>query len=414
MRCGEWAKAPRWPPGEATSSGAPLRLSPEADSTPPAGRSYRPAHAPTSPRRRPDRRRARRALARPGAGRAGGVLIAPPATVPIAWRRTLPRAASALVGHTAPAAPPHRRLHRPRLRRGVPALPPARRPTTRMTARVIAVCAFALRHRPRSARTEPPGPLRVRDHVLHPSSAGRCRPARPPPTEQAERLRDLTEPPRARAGADRPPRCRPRAGVHRSRAARRRRPRPERDRHPVRRRRGLRSTETPRSPAAPLHAIRALGGARRFRHLRRLLASCARTRTATSSRPQPGLAQLDRAGRARPGARGVKVSVAARPASRASSPPSLDLSAYRILQEALTNVRKHARGAPRHGCPSSGSRPKLWLLRPRPPAPAPDASAPGDGHGLVGNARAREGSTAASFPPARATSGGFEAPRDPP
>jgi signal transduction histidine kinase len=63
-------------------------------------------------------------------------------------------------------------------------------------------------------------------------------------------------------------------------------------------------------------------------------------------------------------------------------PASLDLSAYRILQEALTNVRKHARGAPAEV--SLDWEPERLRLRVADHGPGANGTAPGEGHGLVG------------------------------
>jgi signal transduction histidine kinase len=96
--------------------------------------------------------------------------------------------------------------------------------------------------------------------------------------------------------------------------------------------------------------------------------------------PQPGLDQLDRL-IGETSAAGVPVSLAVE-GRRPPLPPGLDLAAYRIVQEALTNVRKHASGGRvdvrlRFGehdldlaVDDTGGR----------PADGPD----GDGHGLVG------------------------------
>jgi signal transduction histidine kinase len=63
-------------------------------------------------------------------------------------------------------------------------------------------------------------------------------------------------------------------------------------------------------------------------------------------------------------------------------PASLDLSAYRILQEALTNVRKHARGAPATVHLEWG--PQELRLQVADRGPGANGTAPGEGHGLVG------------------------------
>ena len=69
--------------------------------------------------------------------------------------------------------------------------------------------------------------------------------------------------------------------------------------------------------------------------------------------------------------------------------PGVELAAYRIVQEALTNARRHAPGAAvdveLHYAPGA-----LWLrIRdngPGPPAtsPSPSAATPPGGHGLLG------------------------------
>jgi signal transduction histidine kinase len=74
--------------------------------------------------------------------------------------------------------------------------------------------------------------------------------------------------------------------------------------------------------------------------LRRLLGLLRRTEDAPALAPQPGLAQLDELlATARDAGLQVEVNLSG---DRASLPPGLDLTAYRIVQEALTNVLKHA------------------------------------------------------------------------
>jgi signal transduction histidine kinase len=95
--------------------------------------------------------------------------------------------------------------------------------------------------------------------------------------------------------------------------------------------------------------------------------------------PQPGLAQLDELiETARTGGTSVQLTVSGRVAPL---PPGIDLCAYRILQEALTNARRHASGAAvevsiRYGASS-------LKLRVRDHGPGTGEAEP-EGHGLLG------------------------------
>jgi signal transduction histidine kinase len=88
--------------------------------------------------------------------------------------------------------------------------------------------------------------------------------------------------------------------------------------------------------------------------------------------PQPGLAQL-------PGLieGNVSLEVVGEPVP---VPASLDLTAYRIVQEALTNVRKHAGGAPTTVRLTWTAAALHVAVRDAGPGP----NGHGDGHGLVG------------------------------
>ena len=81
--------------------------------------------------------------------------------------------------------------------------------------------------------------------------------------------------------------------------------------------------------------------------MRRLLAVLRDTEGDTATGPQPSLARLDDLRREGPrvGPPGRRAATGA----LASVPPGVDLSAYRIVQEALTNVLKHAGPATGHG-----------------------------------------------------------------
>jgi signal transduction histidine kinase len=100
--------------------------------------------------------------------------------------------------------------------------------------------------------------------------------------------------------------------------------------------------------------------------------------------PLPGLADLDRLVAASVAA-GVTVDVAVDGTVR-PLPAAPDLSAYRIVQEALTNVARHA--GPTHASVRIGYQPHEMTIEvaddgPRGPAPSPVTRA-GSGHGLIG------------------------------
>ncbi|HEX6874336.1 MAG TPA: sensor histidine kinase [Nocardioidaceae bacterium] len=101
----------------------------------------------------------------------------------------------------------------------------------------------------------------------------------------------------------------------------------------------------------------------------------------TSLAPQPGLDQLDALiAETRAAGIDVHLDVVGR---RVPLPPGGDLTAYRIVQEALTNVRKHAGGA---SCvvrlDFTGDHLVISVVDDGPGAPRP--LSPAIGHGLVG------------------------------
>ncbi len=106
---------------------------------------------------------------------------------------------------------------------------------------------------------------------------------------------------------------------------------------------------------------------------------------ADDRRPQPGLRQLaDLLDEARDNSEsGIRLIVGG---TMVALDPGIELAAYRIVQEALTNARRHAEGAAVDVelCYTAEA---LWLrIRdngPGPPAPAPDPAPPA-GHGLLG------------------------------
>jgi signal transduction histidine kinase len=135
----------------------------------------------------------------------------------------------------------------------------------------------------------------------------------------------------------------------------------------------------PARAEAPLRTIRgtatgALG------EMRRMLDVLRPGDEGSEHAPQPGLAQLPALlDHARAAGLHVELRVLGTPREL---PPSLDLSAYRIVQEALTNVRKHAPGSPA-GVDVTWSEEELELaIRDRGPGPANGTES--GGHGLVG------------------------------
>ena len=102
--------------------------------------------------------------------------------------------------------------------------------------------------------------------------------------------------------------------------------------------------------------------------------------------PQPTLGDLERlVGEVR--ATGVPVELVREGDDAGPLPAGIDLAAYRIVQEALTNVRRHAGAAPDAGrrAPRARRRRRGGGRTPRPTAPG---EGPGGGHGLRGHARA--------------------------
>jgi signal transduction histidine kinase len=135
--------------------------------------------------------------------------------------------------------------------------------------------------------------------------------------------------------------------------------------------------QDPARAAEPLRTIRgsahdALG------EMRRMLGVLREGDEGPEHGPQPGLARLpELVDHARAGGVLVEFEVEGEPRGL---PASLDLTAYRIVQEALTNVRKHAAGAP--ATVRLAWSPAQLELTIRDAGPGPNGSE--DGHGLVG------------------------------
>jgi signal transduction histidine kinase len=113
--------------------------------------------------------------------------------------------------------------------------------------------------------------------------------------------------------------------------------------------------------------------------MRRLLGAMRRDGEQAELTPQPGLADLDRLlADVRAAGLAVQLRVHGDPVAL---PPGLDLSAYRIVQEAVTNTLKHAQA--HHADVEVTYEPAELLVEVRDDGQGPSAS-DGLGHGLVG------------------------------
>jgi signal transduction histidine kinase len=142
---------------------------------------------------------------------------------------------------------------------------------------------------------------------------------------------------------------------------------------------------TPGMPAAGAQRLTAIGDTARaalteMRRLLGVLREDARTDVA-DRRPQPGLEQLNDLLDAARDASGTGTRLILR-GPPVTLDPGVELAAYRIAQEALTNVRRHAPGA--------AVDVELYYtddalrLRIRDNGPGPPPAAPAGGHGLPG------------------------------
>jgi signal transduction histidine kinase len=125
--------------------------------------------------------------------------------------------------------------------------------------------------------------------------------------------------------------------------------------------------------------------------------------------PQPTLTDLDRLARQSREA-GLEVSVAVEGARR-RLPATVERTAYRLVQEALTNVHKHAAGAATEvGVRFGRERLEVTVRNARPaggPGPHPGQGLDGGGHGLLG-LRERVALLGGTFRAGPRADGGFE------
>jgi signal transduction histidine kinase len=116
--------------------------------------------------------------------------------------------------------------------------------------------------------------------------------------------------------------------------------------------------------------------------------------------PQPGLERVhDLVAAARAGGSAVRLTMSGIPETL---PPGVDLTAYRIVQEALSNARRHAPGADVEVVLGFGAQRLAIRVRDHGPGPAGSD----DGHGLQGM-RERVAMVGGSLHTGEATGGGF-------
>jgi signal transduction histidine kinase len=165
---------------------------------------------------------------------------------------------------------------------------------------------------------------------------------------------------------------------------------------------------TPGMPAAGAQRLSAIGDTARsalteMRRLLGVLREDTRADAGGDRRPQPGLQQLSELLDEARDASGSGIRLIVR-GPVAGLDPGVELAAYRIVQEALTNARRHADGAAvdveLHYTPDA-----LWL-RIRDNGPGPPPSTPPGGHGLLGM-RERAAAVGGTLRTGAAGGGGF-------
>jgi signal transduction histidine kinase len=164
---------------------------------------------------------------------------------------------------------------------------------------------------------------------------------------------------------------------------------------------------TPGMPAAGAQRLSAIGDTARtaLTEMRRLLGVLREdARTGPAERqPQPGLQQLNELMDEARDASGTAARLIVS-GPLAVLDPGVELAAYRIVQEALTNVRRHAPGAAvdvelRYGDDA-------LRVRVRDNGPGPSRDAPPGGHGLLGM-RERAAAVGGELDTSQAPGGGF-------
>jgi signal transduction histidine kinase len=160
-------------------------------------------------------------------------------------------------------------------------------------------------------------------------------------------------------------------------------------------------------PAAGAQRLSAIGDTARaaLTEMRRLLGVLREDTGDTTAdlQPQPGLRQLNELLDEARDASGSGVRLIVR-GSMSTLDPGVELAAYRIVQEALTNARRHAEGAA-VDVELRYTADALWL-RVRDNGPGPPPAAPPGGHGLLGM-RERAVAVGGELRTGAGTGGGF-------
>jgi len=168
---------------------------------------------------------------------------------------------------------------------------------------------------------------------------------------------------------------------------------------------------TPGMPAAGAQRLSAIGDTARaaLTEMRRLLGVLREdTETVAAERkPQPGLQQLNELLDEAREAAGTGARLIVRGALTALD-PGVELAAYRIVQEALTNARRHAPGAAVDVELHYAGNELRLRIRDNGPGPPPEPGTPGPehGHGLLGM-RERATAVGGELRTAAAPGGGF-------
>jgi signal transduction histidine kinase len=169
---------------------------------------------------------------------------------------------------------------------------------------------------------------------------------------------------------------------------------------------------TPGMPAAGAQRLSAIGDTARaaLTEMRRLLGVLREdTRAGAAARePQPGMLQLkDLLDQARDASgSGIRLIVSG---PMAAFDPGVELAAYRIIQEALTNARRHAEGAAvdvELHYTAEALRLRVRDNGPGPPPASPSTTGQSGGHGLLGM-RERAAAVGGELYAGAASGGGF-------